>query len=821
MEEFEFQQDAKQALHIASSLAKEFMNDKVYPAHLLRALLHEDAGMAGILEDMGQDYYYLVEWADARVQMLPKASRPVEEPSFDELSLKILAEADSFRIMYNRDKLDVLSLLAASVTPGVGFSFEQLKSFPLRSDTLGEHAGKTGVEGRQVGYPKPGIVPGHTASKSHLQKYGIDKTQLARDGRLGPIVGFNAEVLSIMETLGRKSKANVLIIGEGGVGKTALIDAFTMRLLGSGVPSLLQGARLIELDAGKLVSGANYKGEIEDRFKKLLDELATLDKAILVIESLDALADPHQLSHGVISVLKQALKKGNSCVIATTSVAGYTKHIETDHSLSRGFEVLKIDEPDEEQSLRIISQIREGYEQHHGVRLDEAVIAEAIRLSKRYLTERCLPDSALDLIDRTMSLVNTMNEISGGEVGLLTEKLNVLSSASFKPEQLSKELTFLYREIGQRISHNLMALVEGEQSIEDLPDRDQKIRHLTSILQSLKTLSEKKQEALEPADVSLVVARLTGIPVGKLKTSERDRLINAADILKQRVVGQDHAIKTIVEAIYESRSGLTKKGQPMGSFFFLGPTGTGKTELAKALADFLFQDESSMIRFDMSEFKEEHSAALLYGAPPGYVGYEEGGLLVNKIRQRPYAVVLFDEIEKAHPSVFDIFLQILDEGKLHDRLGREGNFGNALILFTSNIGSEHIHQAFRNNSIPPSTELMEIMASYFRPEFLGRLTEIVPFAPISESIVDLIFDIHLGSLYKTLDEMDIHLTIDPAAKKRLGKEGFSEKYGARPVIGVIRQQIRRPLSRLIIAGEVKKGSNVSLQMKKNEYKWTF
>jgi ATP-dependent Clp protease ATP-binding subunit ClpA len=317
-----------------------------------------------------------------------------------------------------------------------------------------------------------------------------------------------------------------------------------------------------------------------------------------------------------------------------------------------------------------------------------------------------------------------------------------------------------------------------------------------------------------------VVSHKTGVPIGKVQTQEKERLLNIEDHLKKRVIGQDHAIRSIAEAIRESRSGLSKPGQPIGSFFFLGPTGTGKTELAKTLAEFLFNDETSLIRFDMSEFKEEHSAALLYGAPPGYVGYEEGGLLVNKIRQKPYAIVLFDEIEKAHASVFDIFLQILDEGKLHDRLGKEGDFSNAVILFTSNIGSSFIVDSFGKGKIPQSNELAEIMEQYFRPEFLGRLTEIVPFVPISEENVVKIFEIHLRNLLKSLEIQGIRLEISQEALVELAKSGFTPKYGARPLIGVIRNRLRRPISRMIISGEAGKGSAISLSLGKNkELNW--
>ncbi|MCD4682195.1 MAG: AAA family ATPase, partial [Bacteroidales bacterium] len=413
----------------------------------------------------------------------------------------------------------------------------------------------------------------------------------------------------------------------------------------------------------------------------------------------------------------------------------------------------------------MLKEIAPSLENHHKIKADENVCMEAIRLSKRFLKERCLPDSAIDLIDHTMSGIRLMTDISFQKIQELKKELE-----QYKPKKNTtdnSELDWFYSNLKNQISPILFSKLDDKEKIKPFKSAGEKYKYSVKILNELEKHAKKKVDSLDKSDVGAIVAAKTGIPLGKLQSKEREKLLNTEEYIKKRVVGQDHAIKSIAAAILESRSGLSKAGQPIGSFFFLGPTGTGKTELAKSLAEFLFQDESYLIRFDMSEFKEEHSAALLYGAPPGYVGYEEGGLLVNKIRQRPYAVVLFDEIEKAHSSVFDIFLQILDEGKLHDRLGKEGDFSNAVVLFTSNIGSNFIVESFNKGNIPKSNDLMDIMSNHFRPEFLGRLTEIVPFAPISEENVVKIFEIHLKSLYKSLEEKGIKLEMDQKAKEKL------------------------------------------------------
>ena len=482
-------------------------------------------------------------------------------------------------------------------------------------------------------------------------------------------------------------------------------------------------------------------------------------------------------------------------------------------------EKITVEEPTADLSLRILKGAIPAYEEYHGLTVDETVLSDAIRLAKRYLTEKSLPDSAFDLIDRTMAQVKTMNDLTGSIIQSLREKLDAIKASTEgkdkADEGLMKELDWLNYELFNKVSCILLAGVDSDTDFSKIATIQERVDFLTGILDKLTELSAQQRTELKSDDLSAVVAKQTGIPLGKVQTKERDRLMGAEDTLKKRVVGQDHAVKKVLDAVYEARSGLSKKGQPMGSFFFLGPTGTGKTELAKALATFLFGDESALIRFDMSEFKEEHSVALLYGAPPGYVGYEEGGLLVNKIRQNPYAVVLFDEIEKAHKSVFDLFLQILDEGKLHDRLGRVGDFSNALILFTSNIGAQTIVEKFNAGIIPENNELMDIMQGYFRPEFLARLTEIVPFSPITDKTVVHIFDIHLKGLLKLLEEQNITLTLTPEAREKIALRGYNQQYGARPIIGIIRKELRHPISKMMIAGDVKAGDTIVVEADKD------
>ena len=723
-------------IHISQAFAVDNKSPQIEPVHIFRALLHKSAGLVNYIEDsLNEDYYYLIDWCDIHIQQCDKSPYPMKKAEFSRDSQNVIKEAISLEEQYGTETHKLEFLLTALVSPGVGFSSEQLKTMPLSREKVLSFISKNVKNA--VNSSKE-IRPSANDRKSQNVYYNslFDATNDVE------IIDMENDLRSLVEILARKDRANALIVGDTGVGKTSLIRKLTDNLTKGELPASISTIQPYELDLIALSQGVSYKGEMEDRFKSVIDELSDISQPVLVIENFYRLGETSSPLNAILPSIKKILSNNTIQFICTSSIDGYTKNLEKDRELTAYFEKISLEAPTEEEAIGILDSKKTIYEQYHNITLDGDVIPEIVRLAKRYMPERNLPASAIDLLDRSMASV-----------------------------KIEKEM---------------------EQTTND----------------------ESNTIILKKDEVRNVVAKMTGIPMGNIQSEERQRLSSAEDILHKRVVGQNHAIKSILDAVFESRSGLNKKGQPIGSFFFLGPTGTGKTELAKSLAEFLFNDDTSILRFDMSEYKEEHSVALLYGAPPGYVGYEEGGLLVNQIRQHPYSVVLFDEIEKAHRSVFDLFLQILDEGKLHDRLGRVGDFSNALIIFTSNIGSDYIFKSFGEGHVPTHDQMLEVMQGQFRPEFLARLTEIVPFSPITPEMIDRIFDIHIQNLLKMLREQNISLTIDESARKYVTKVGFNAHYGARPILGIIRKEIRRPLSKLIISGDINSGDRVT--MKYNE-----
>jgi ATP-dependent Clp protease ATP-binding subunit ClpB len=801
----------KKMNHIAQAIARENMHPHIAPSHLLKALLHKDAGLQSLLQQLDKDIYYMEEWAEVRMETLPKATRLDDTLTADASVKAVMEEADTIRVMTGSDELENLHVLAALSTPGVGFSYEQLKTFPIQRQELLQQSIAditlnkiTGI-GIANGTPKP-------VNHQALLKYCTHKNERAKAGKIDPITGRDKEIRAMAEILGRRSKPNVLIIGEPGVGKSALVDGFTLAIEEKKVPRFLEHAQVFELDNGALAAGASYKGEVEERLKNIIQEVKQFDKAILFIDEMHVLMDKQGAMAGAANLLKPELARGELTVIGATTLEEYRKHIEKDEAFARRFDVIQVEEPDMATTFRMMQTIMPHYSKHHAITIEDETLQDAIRLAKRYVKDRRLPDAAIDLADHSMAALRLARD-TGKQV---LEEMKTLFDDMQKGPVTIDDWKWYYNQLRNKISPILWAAVQSETDPLQMTDANELINYLNLAYEALSPMAADERQVLNQSDVAAIVAQKTGIPIGKVQAQEKERLLKMEEILTQRVIGQDHAIRSISEAILESRAGLGKPGQPIGSFFFLGPTGTGKTELAKALADFLFQDESSMIRFDMSEFKEEHSAALLIGAPPGYVGYEEGGLLINKIRQQPYSVVLFDEIEKAHQSVFDIFLQIMDEGKLHDKLGKEGDFSNALIIFTSNIGSQYVVDSFNKQQVPSGTQLMEIMSNYFRPEFLGRLTEICPFAPMTNEMVERILNIQLKGLYSSLEKQGIILQLTDAAKKQLALLGFAPQYGARPLAGVIRNNLRRPLSRKIISGEAGAGGTSLLTLDVDE-----
>lgn len=791
--------EVQAAIRIAQALAKEHNHVNYTPAHLLLACLHKETGLVPQLQAMDVDTYYLEEWAEVRLDSVTKAGRSPAEPEADDYAANVLQEADSVRLEYDLDTIDAWCVLVALSTPGVGFSFEQLKTFPLQRAQLLTHFNKK--DNNNV-VPRTTVVTGTTSARKYIYRL----TDPQRLQTKHPLAGRDAEVRTMLEILTRKGRSSILVTGEGGVGKTALADALARAILNKQAPQQLQQTDIYALDYGAFIAGAAYKNELEDRLQQIITQLQSAGRHVLFIDNLHTLLDKQPGSAGGIgNVLKAAMNKGDIILIATSTPEGYRKLIEPDGLLRHCFEIIQLSEPDESTAARMIQAVMPDYEGYYNLTVAPDVIAEAIKLSRRYLKERSLPDSAINLLDRTLAAIRTTEDTGAQTLDDLKVKLEAAG-------ENKEELLWWYQQCMRRFSALLTTRLQIENDVYKIDDVSVLKDALNNIVSQLEPLVQTRHTMVTATDLATMIAESTGIPLGKIQSGERERLVNMDLELRKRVVGQDHALKTVAEAILESRSGLSRPGQPIGSFFFLGPTGTGKTELAKSLADFLFQDERCMIRFDMSEFKEEHSAALLYGAPPGYVGYEEGGLLVNKIRQQPYAVVLFDEIEKAHPSVFDIFLQIMDEGKLHDRLGKTGDFSNALVLFTSNIGSDVIAQSFRQGVIPASQQLMEIMSRNFRPEFLGRLTEIVPFGPIQQENVVKIFDIHLRHLLQLLAQQQITLEVSVAAREQLAAEGYSPLYGARPLKEVIRSRLRKPLSRMIIEGSLQPHMTVKLDV---------
>ena len=683
-----------------------------------------------------------------------------------------------------------------------------------------------------------------------LKKYARDLTELARTGKLDPVIGRDEEIRRTIQVLSRRTKNNPVFIGEPGVGKTAIAEGLALRIVNGDVPESLRDKRLMALDMGALIAGAKYRGEFEERLKAVLSEItAAAGSIVLFIDEMHTLVGAGKADGAMdaSNLLKPALARGELHCIGATTLDEYRKHVEKDAALARRFQPVFVSEPTVEDTISILRGLKEKYEVHHGVRITDGAIVAAAQLSHRYITDRFLPDKAIDLMDEAASRLRmqidskpeTLDELDRRIIQLKIERealkkepdkaskdrLTALESELAETEEKSASLTAKWQEekksvqevqglkekldaarqeleIAQRRGNLARA---GELTYGVIPDLERKLRAVEH-----KQQSALANEAVTPEHIAQIVSRWTGIPVDKMLEGERAKLLRMEESLEKRVVGQDQAVRAISNAVRRARAGLQDPNRPIGSFLFLGPTGVGKTELTKALADFLFDDDSAMVRIDMSEFMEKHSVARLIGAPPGYVGYEEGGVLTEAVRRRPYQVILFDEVEKAHHDVFNVLLQVLDDGRLTDGQGRTVDFRNTVIILTSNLGTEFLSISEGGESSQARARVMEAVRSHFRPEFLNRLDEIILFHRLSRANMDKIVDIQIARLQKLLADRKIEIVLDAKARDWLASAGYDPIYGARPLRRVIQRRLQDPLAELLLEGEIGDGAKVKV-----------
>ena len=848
-----YTEKAQEAVVNSQKLAQRQGNIQVEPEHLLGVLLDQDPGLAvSIIKKTGVALDGLRRKAASLVENFPKVSgsgagMPGLTRRLGDICLKAEDEAGNFKDEY----VSVEHLLLALISDN-GPAGKALKEFGLTRDRLMQALQE--VRGSQrVTSQNP------EATYEALEKYGRDLTKMAGQGKLDPVIGRDEEIRRVVQVLSRRTKNNPVLIGEPGVGKTAIAEGLAMRIVRGDVPEGLKDKRIVSLDMGALIAGAKYRGEFEERLKAVLKEVA--DSQGLVILFIDELhtvvgAGKAEGAMDAGNLLKPMLARGELHCIGATTLDEYRKHIEKDPALERRFQPVVVDQPSVEDTISILRGLRERYEQHHGVRIKDSAMVAAAVLSNRYIADRFLPDKAIDLVDESAAKLRT--EIDSMPAAL-DESLRRRRQLEIEQVALKKEKDSASKDRLAKLEKELAELKEQSDTLQAQwqaeKGRVQKLRDLREQIDSTKTAIERAEreydlnkaaelkygklneleralsdaekdlsgaqgnsrlikEEVDEEDIAAVVSRWTGVPVTRLLEGEKQKLLHLGDELHKRVIGQDEAVTAVAEAVLRARSGLKDPQRPVGSFIFLGPTGVGKTELARALAECLFDDERALIRIDMSEYQEKHTVARLIGAPPGYVGHEEGGQLTEAVRRRPYAVLLFDEIEKAHNDVFNVLLQVLDDGRLTDGQGRVVDFKNTLVILTSNIGSQKILQ-YKGSFVGEVYERMkdtvlDELRKHFRPEFLNRIDDTIVFHALDERHLGQIVEIQLGRLRKRLAERQITLEMTTAARDRLVREGYDPAYGARPLKRVIQRELETALARKILEGSIRDGQKVKV-----------
>lgn len=838
------------ALSDAQSLAIGHDHASVEPLHLLSALLDQQGGaIRPLLMQVGFDLKSLREALSKGLDQLAKLQNPTGDMSMSQELARLLNQAD--RLSQQKGDQFISSELVLLAAMDANTSLGKILLAQGVSRQSLENAISNLRGGDNVNDPNA------EQSRQALEKYTIDLTKRAEEGKLDPVIGRDEEIRRTIQVLQRRTKNNPVLIGEPGVGKTAIAEGLAQRIINGEVPDGLKSKRLLSLDMGALIAGAKYRGEFEERLKSLLNEVAKQEgQIILFIDELHTMvgAGKGEGAMDAGNMLKPALARGELHCVGATTLDEYRQYIEKDAALERRFQKVQVDEPTEEDTIAILRGLKERYEVHHGVTITDGAIIAAAKLSHRYITDRQLPDKAIDLIDEAASMIRMEIDSKPEALDRLDRRLIQLkierealkkeddAATKKRLEKLQDEITELEREyadleeIWKAEKSEVQGSAQLQQKIEQarqemelarrkgdlnrtaelqygvIPDLE---RSLEMVDQNSKVENQLLRNKVTDEEIAEVVSKWTGIPVSKMLEGERDKLLKMENLLHTRVIGQNEAVTAVSNAVRRSRAGLSDPDRPSGSFLFLGPTGVGKTELCKALAEFLFDTEDALIRIDMSEFMEKHSVARLIGAPPGYVGYEEGGYLTEAVRRKPYSVVLMDEVEKAHPDVFNVLLQVLDDGRLTDSQGRTVDFRNTVVVMTSNLGSVQIQEMMGDREAQRAA-VMDAVSTHFRPEFINRIDELVIFEPLGTEQIAGIADIQLDRLRKRLAERELRFELTPEALEKLVAEGYDPIYGARPLKRAIQRWIENPLAQQILSGEFEPGTTIHALVEDDE-----